>query len=177
VEYARFWSDVDDLIMFVYVPFAQTAQATNVDKADINGHELALSFGRWRGLSFTGNLTRLEAVNAGPISYLKGKHLPHRPEIEASAGLTWLHSGTSATYTFDYVDGNYWNPYNGKAPNNKGPLFSVRRIHSFTLTVPVGLGGADFTLEARNLTGERFEDIMGYPMPGRSVYGTIALEI
>jgi outer membrane receptor protein involved in Fe transport len=177
VEYARFWSDVEDLIMFVYVPFAQAAQATNVDKAEIDGHELAISVGPWRGLSLTGNLTHLTAINRGPISYLNGKHLPNRPELEASTGLRWAHAGVFFSYEFDYIDGNYWNAYNGKAPNNKGPRFDVRRIHTAAVTVPTGLPRTDLTLEVRNLTDERFEDVMGYPMPGRSISGTVLFEM
>jgi iron complex outermembrane receptor protein len=177
VEYARFWSEVEKLIMFTYVPFAQAAQAVNIDKADIDGHEVAISFGDWRGLRLWTNLTRLEAVNTGPISYLHGKRLPNRPGLEASAGLRWTYRGATARYQFDYVDGNYWNAYNGKAPNNKGPLFAVRRIHTVAATMPTGLPRTDFTVEVRNLTDERFEDVMGYPMPGRSISGTVLFEI
>jgi outer membrane cobalamin receptor len=176
-EYVRFWSDVEQLIMFVYVPFAQAAQATNIDRADIDGHEFVVSLGKWRGLSLTGNLTHLRAINTGPISYLNGKHLPNRPDAEASAGLEWSRGRVSATYEFDYISGNYWNAYNGKAPNNKGPLFPVRRIHTVAFTFPTGLPRADFTLEVRNLTDERFEDVMGYPMPGRSISGTVHIEM
>jgi iron complex outermembrane receptor protein len=177
IEYARFWSDVEELIMFVYVPFAQAAQATNIDKADIDGHEFAVSFGEWCGLSFAANLTHLRAINSGPIAYLNGKHLPNRPELEASAELDWSYRGVAATYRFDYIGGNYWNAYNGKAPNNKGPLFATRRIHAVTVTIPTGLPRTDFTLEARNLTDKRFEDVMGFPMPGRSISGTLLFEL
>jgi len=176
-EYARFWSDVERLIMFIYVPFAGASQAINVDEAEIDGHELSLSYGTWHGLSIAGNLTLLRAINTGPISYLNGKHLPQRPEAEASAELDWTHAGISATYRFDYIGGNYWNAYNGKTPSNRGPLFPVRRIHTVALTIPGGLPGSDFTLEVRNLTDERFEDVMGYPMPGRSVSGAFSLDL
>jgi vitamin B12 transporter len=176
VEYARFWSDVEHLIMFVYVPFAQAARATNIDEASIDGHEVAISCRAWRGLNLAGNLTLLRAIDTGPITYLKGKHLPNRPEVEASAGLDWTHGGVTATYRFDYIGGNYWNAYNGKTPDNTGPLFCVRRIHTAALTVPTGLHGTDFTLEVRNLTDERFEDVMGFPLPGRSVSGALSVE-
>jgi outer membrane cobalamin receptor len=177
IEYARFWSEVGDLIMFVYVPFAEAAQAINIDKAAIDGHELAMSAGPWRGLSVTANLTKLHAINTGPISYLKGKHLPNRPELEAFAGLVWTHGDASFSYGFDYIDGNYYNAYNGKAPNNKGPRFDTRRLHTITMTVPTGLPRTDFTLEVRNLTDERFEDVMGFPMPGRTVSASLLFEI
>jgi outer membrane cobalamin receptor len=168
-EYARFWSDVERLIMFVYVPFAGASQATNVDRAEIDGHEFSVSCGMWHGLSLAGNLTALRAVNTGPISYLHGKHLPQRPEVEASTRLAWAHGPVSAEYRFDYIGGNYWNAYNGKTPANQGPLFPVRRLHALALTIPSGLPDTDVTLEVRNLLDERFQDVMGYPLPGRSV--------
>ena len=177
VEYARFWSNVEHLIMFVYVPYAEASQATNVDEAEIDGHEFSLSYGRWHGLNLACNITLLQAVNTGPISYLNGKHLPQRPEAEASVGIDWAHGPLRAEYRFDYVSGNYWNAYNGKTPSNEGPLFPVRRLHTVSFTLPGGLPNTDFTLEVRNLTDERFEDVMGYPMPGRSVSGVLALEL
>ena len=145
--------------------------------AAINGHEVSLSAGPWRGLSLTANLTNLRAINTGPISYLEGKHLPNRPGLEASAGLTWAQWGASFSYGFDYIDGNYYNAYNNRAPNNKGPRFDTRRFHSVTVTVPTGLPRTDFTLEVRNLTDQRFEDVMGFPMPGRTVSGSLLFEI
>jgi outer membrane cobalamin receptor len=174
-EYAYFWSDVEDLIMFVYVPFAQAAQAINIDSADIEGYELSLSCGDWHGFTLAGNLTHLVAVNTGPVSYTSGKRLPNRPEYEGFASLRWHSGRLSAFYEFDYISGNYWNAVNGIAPNNKGPLFPVRRLHNLGLTVPTALERADLTLEVRNLTDEHCEDVMGYPLPGRSVYATLVI--
>ncbi len=176
-EFAYFWSDVDDLIMFVYVPFAQAAQAINIDSADIEGYECTVSFGSWHDLAFSANLTHLTAINTGPVSYTKGKHLPNRPETEAHTRLSWRHGRISAFYEFDYISGNYWNAYNGVAPNNKGPLFTTRRLHSAGMTVPAGMRRADFSLEVRNMTDEQYEDVMGYPLPGRSVVATLAVSL
>jgi iron complex outermembrane receptor protein len=176
-EYARFWSDVDRLIMFAYVPFAQASQAINIDRAEIEGHEVALVCGSLYGFSLSGNLTLLEAINTGPISYLNGKRLPNRPGTEASVDLRWSRSEVSVIYEFDYIGGNYWNAYNGKAPNNKGPLFSIRRLHNISVTLPTGVPRTDLTLEVRNVADERFEDVMGYPLPGRSIAATLLYEI
>jgi outer membrane receptor protein involved in Fe transport len=119
----------------------------------------------------------LNAIDTGPVAYTHGKHLPNRPGVEAFAKLTWCRKPVSAFYEFDYVSGNYWNAYNGVAPNNKGPLFPVRRLHCVGLTLPAGLHGTDVTIEARNLTDERIEDVMGFPLPGRSVYATVLVEL
>ena len=57
-----------------------------------------------------------------------------------------------------------------------GSSFDIRRFHNVGVTVPAGVRGTDLTLEVRNLADETFEDIMGYPLPGRSVYGTVAVD-
>ena len=173
LEYAYFWSEVEDLIMYTYSPWARAAQAVNMDNAQIEGYEVSLSCGRWRGLTLAGNLTHLTAVNTGPVRYLNGKYLPHRPQWEGFGRVQWEGWGATVFYEYDHISGNYWNAYNGVAPNGEGPLFRVRRLHALGCTVPTGVRGLEFTAEAKNLTDERVEDVMGYPLPGRSVYGTL----
>ena len=177
LEYVYFWSDVDKLIMFTFIPFAQAAQAINIDSAEINGYEVSLAGGSWHGLAIEANATYMRAVNTGPVSYKHGKRLPNRPELEAFARIQWHRSALSAFYEFNYISGNYWNEFNGVAPNNKGPLFPIRRIHNAGFTLPTGITATDFTLEVKNITDARYEDVLGYPLPGRSVYGTVAVEI
>jgi iron complex outermembrane receptor protein len=177
LEFAYFWSDVEDLIMYVHIPWARAAQAVNINSAEIEGYEISLGFGKWRGLSLSGNLTYLRAVDTGPVSYTNGKSLPNRPEHEASVRAGWDNGGFSVFYEFDYIGGNYWNAYNGVAPNNKGPLFDIRRIHSAGVTVPTGIPRTDLTVEIKNIGDERYEDVMGYPLPGRSLFATLRLEL
>ena len=177
IEGTYFESDVDDLIMYTYLQWARAAQAVNINSAEIEGNEFSISAGSLFGFAFTGNLTRLRAIDTGPVSYTNGKYLPNRPELEAYARLTWDGYRVSAFYEFDYVSGNYWNAYNGVAPNNKGPLFDIRRFHGAGVTLPTGLPRTVFTLEVKNITDERVEDIMGYPLPGRSVFGTLTISL
>ncbi|MFH1311589.1 MAG: TonB-dependent receptor [Candidatus Eisenbacteria bacterium] len=176
-EFAYFWSDVEDLIMFVYVPFARAAQAINIDSADIEGYECSISCGTWRGFTVSANLTHLTAINTGPVPYMNGKHLPNRPGDEASAAVRWSYRGASAFYEFDYISGNYWNAYNGVAPNNKGPLFATRSLHAAGAKVPTGIPRTDFGIEVRNMTNQQYEDVMGFPLPGRSTIATLMVRI
>ena len=74
------------------------------------------------------------------------------------------------------MDGNYWNAYNGVAPNNEDPS-RIRRLHTAGFTVPVGRLPLDLTFEVKNITDEQVEDVMGYPLPGRSVYGTASFNL
>jgi iron complex outermembrane receptor protein len=176
-EFAYFWSDVEDLIMFVYVPFAQAAQAINIDSADIEGYECSISCGTWHGLALDANLTHLTAINTGPVSYMTGKHLPNRPRDEASVAVRWSYRGVQAFYEFDYIAENYLNANNGVGPNNKGPLFDTRRLHAAGVGVPTGIPHTDFSIEIRNITDERYEDVMGFPLPGRSVSATLMVSL
>ncbi len=176
-EVAYFRSDVDDLIMYTHVQWAGAAQAVNLSSAEIRGFEFSLSAQGLHGFTIGANLTRLHAVDTGPVTYTSGNYLPNRPGLEIHAGVSWAGRGVSAFYEYDYVSGNYWNAYNGVAPNNKGPLFDTRRLHAAGVTVPTGLPRTTFTLEVRNLTDERVEDVMGYPLPGRSVFGTLTTEL
>ncbi len=176
-EFAYFWSDVEDLIMFVYVPFAQAAQAINIDGAEIEGYECSISSGTWRGFTVSANLTHLTAINTGPVSYMTGKHLPNRPRDEASAAVRWSYRGASAFYEFDHISGNYWNAYNGVAPNNKGPLFATRSLHAAGVKVPTGIPHTGFGIEMRNITNQQYEDVMGFPLPGRSTIVTLVVRL
>jgi vitamin B12 transporter len=176
-EFAYFWSDVEDLIMFVYVLYAQAAQAINIDSADIEGYECSISCGTWCGFTLSANLTHLTAINTGPVPYMTGKHLPNRPRDEASATIRWSYRGASAFYEFDHISGNYWNAYNGVAPNNKGPLFDTRRLHAAGMSIPTGIPHTDFSLEVRNITDQQYEDVMGFPLPGRSTMATLMVSL
>ncbi len=174
LEYAHFWSDVEDLVQ--WYRFLDAAKAVNVDEAEIEGYELTLRCGGWLGLSVSGSLTAMEAINTGPVSYTQGKVLPDRPELAAFGKLAWRRGRTSVFYELDYLDGNYWNAYNGVAPNNKEPS-RIRRLHAAGFSFPAGQLPLDVTIEIKNITDEQVEDVMGYPLPGRSAYGTVVLNL
>ncbi|MCK4547969.1 MAG: TonB-dependent receptor [Candidatus Eisenbacteria sp.] len=174
IEYAHFWSRVENLIM--WFRRGSAAGAVNIDSAEIEGYEFSLSCGDWMGFSFSGNLTGLDAVNTGPVSYAHGKRLPDRPELAAFGKVAWRRGRKAVFYEFDYIGGNYWNSYNGIPPNSKDPV-RVRRLHGMGVTLPVGLPGMELTAEVKNITDEQVEDVMGFPMPGRSFYGTLIYDL
>jgi len=176
VEAAYFWSDVSDLILYVFVPFAQTSQAINVDSAEIEGLEIALSAGRWRGFSIDFNLTHLDAINTGPVSYSHGKKLPNRPDLEASGRLSWHGRWLRLYYEYDHISGNYWNLANDRAPNNKGPLLPTRNVHNAGITVELS-DGLQLRFDVSNLTDRHYEDVIGYPLPGRSMMVSVDYEM
>lgn len=167
LELAYFWSDVNDLIMYVFVPFAHTSQAINIDSARIKGLETSLVISTPFGISFGGNLTHLDAINTSPISYMHGKRLPNRPEIESTTEVRWKMGFFETYYQWNHISGNYWNAANTAAPNNTGAMLPVRNIHNVGLTVKPHWA-VKISASVNNIANRIFEDVMGYPLPGRT---------
>lgn len=171
-EVAYFWSDVSDLIMYVFVPFAQTSQAINIDSAKIKGVETSFSIKTPFGISLNANLTHLDAINTGPITYMHGKRLPNRPEIESAVEVRLAAHLIEPYYQWRHISGNYWNAANTEAPNRKGALLPVRNIHNIGMTVTPHKS-VRISYRINNLTDKQFEDVMGYPLPGRTSWASI----
>ncbi len=167
LEIAYFWSDVSDLIMYVFVPFAQTSQAINIESAEIKGLETSLAVKMPFGISLAGNLTHLDAINTGPISYMHGKRLPNRPEIESSVQVRWKMNLFEGYYEWHHISGNYWNAANTEAPNRKGAMLPVRNIHNAGFTFKPH-EAIKISASVNNISNKQFEDVMGYPLPGRT---------
>jgi iron complex outermembrane receptor protein len=108
---------------------------------------------------------------------MTGKHLPNRPRDEASVAARWSYRQAAVFYEFDYISGNYLNAYNKVAPNNKGPLFDTRRLHAAGIKIPTGIPHTEFSVEVRNITDQRYEDVIGFPLPGRSTIATLMVSL
>lgn len=176
LELAYFWSDVSDLIMYVFVPFVQTSQAINIDSAKIKGVETWFSFKTSFGMSLSANLTHLDAINTGPISYMHGKRLPNRPEIESGIEVRWATDLIEPYYQWTHISGNYWNAANTEAPNGKGALLPVRDVHNIGITITPHKA-VRISYRINNLSDKQFEDVMGYPLPGRTSWASIGFMI
>jgi outer membrane receptor protein involved in Fe transport len=54
-------------------------------------------------------------------------------------------------------------------------LVDERNIHNAGISIyPVEF--ATFTFEVRNIADEQVSDVLGFPLPGRSYFGTVSLE-
>ncbi len=162
-EYAYFDNDTDQLIVLV-----QTSQEffrpLNIGAARVRGHELSLH-GSWRKrVSIDANYTYQDAENRGLRPEHRGRQLPGRPRHELYVRPE-IHGGWGRVYyELSVVSGNFLDLANfDEVPS--------RDIHTlgfaWNATAQLTLG-----LEARNITDNQISDLTGFPLPGRSFFGT-----
>jgi outer membrane cobalamin receptor len=172
LEVHAFWSRVDDRIG--YVQNAQNVSvAVNTDRARVYGLESAARLDLFGHLRLDGNHTLSRTRNESAALARHGKILPLRPASEwhlRAEGylrrVAWLRE--AAVYgDLDWAAGNFLDEAN-------------------LVTVPARLylgAGASVTLRpwrlrlalaVRNLLDEANQDLVGHPLPGRSVFLTLS---
>jgi len=169
-----FQKKIRDMILFV--PNSQfTLRAENIDSAVIRGLELNFRLLLLDRIRFDTTYTFQNAINTSDVSYLKGKYLPLRPKNEAHGGLTFLfeHWETGAQYAF--VGAVYRDRTNDYFQYQPGRwIFNVFLTYSVFGRSVREKSELTLTLEIKNLEDRRVSDITGYPLPGRSIYGTVS---
>jgi len=169
LEYAFFQSRMEDLILF-FQNSQRTIMAMNSGGALITGHEVSFGARLFESWSLSGNYTFQSAVDRGDVPFWRNNALPFRPMHQAY-GRVGFEPGErfEAWGEATYISGNYWDRAN---------LFEVpdRRIYNLGASVEIyrkGRLSTGLTLEVKNLADERVADVAGYPLPGRSLYGTL----
>jgi iron complex outermembrane receptor protein len=164
LEYAYFASDADDLIVFVQNSQA-TAQARNIGAAEIRGHEVSWSLTAFRHVRFYGNYTYQEAEDTSG-TFTRGKVLPGRPRHELYQAVELFTDLGKLVYEFNYIARNFLDRANAFVVDS-------RALHNVGLTLlPFGKT-LKFTFEVKNITDNRLADVRGFPLPGRSFFGTV----
>jgi len=168
VEYAYFNDDFDDLIVLVQ-NHPSFATPTNVSGARISGHELVLQSTVAGHVTLDANYTHQDTDNRSHVFggiYL-GKQLPGRPADEVYTRLELFEPRGRLYYEFNLVSGNYLDQANFQQVPS-------RDIH--TLGVALNAGTlATVSFEARNITDNQISDVGGFPLPGRSFFGSVQL--
>ena len=98
--------------------------------------------------------------------FSRGNQIPGRPRHELHQGLELFAPQGKFVYALDYIGQNFLDRAN---------VFVVdsRLLHNLSLTVlPLGKP-LKLTFEAKNITNNRIEDFRGFPLPGRSFFGTV----
>ena len=171
---AYFQKRITDMILFV--PNSQfTLRPENIDSASIKGIEFTQNltlFERWKVES---NYTYQKAINTSDTTYLKGKYLPLRPVNE------W-HGSISRR--FDKFELGLENIFIGAVFKDRANEYQnyqpARWLHNIFFTYYIKRSTEEdnreflLTLEVKNITDKRAEDIVGYPLPGRIWYGTLS---
>jgi iron complex outermembrane receptor protein len=163
-EYAYFLSNADDLIVFVQNS-QNTARAENIGSATIRGHEVSWSATALQHVRLFGNYTYQNTEDTSD-TFSRGNKLPGRPKHELHQGLELFVPQGKFAYEFDYIAQNFLDRAN---------VFLVdhRFLHNLSVTIlPLGKR-LKLTVEAKNITDNRIADFRGFPLPGRSFFGTV----
>ena len=163
-EYAYFMSKADELIVFVQNS-QNTARAENISSATIRGHEVSWSATALQHVRLFGNYTYQHTEDTSN-TFSRGNKLPGRPQHELHQGLELFVPQGKFVYELDYIAQNFLDRANVF-------LVDSRLLHNLSVTVlPFGKR-LKLTFEAKNITDNRIADFRGFPLPGRSFFGTV----
>lgn len=155
-----FYNSVDDLITWVY-DARGVGRSVNISSSLIQGVETTLSLEFLKHFRLIGNITFQNPVQQNEIQAFDGKILPGRAQELSLIRLEAFHGSAKVYAEYITEAGLFYDTANLlEAPNkeqvNLGLSFVIR-----SLTI---------TIEAKNVTDDRYQDFNGYPMPGRSGY-------
>jgi iron complex outermembrane receptor protein len=167
MEWSHFEFDSRDLIL--YVKNSQSSvRALNVSRGVIRGEEFSLSAGTPWGLTASAAATLQEARDRGPVQRYYGKRLPQRPERQASGRIEYRIAWLGAGADLDVLGDNYLDQYNQKR-------VASRTLLGAWLSVAALGERMRFTVEGKNLGDRSVFDVGGFPLPGRSVFVSLAV--
>jgi iron complex outermembrane receptor protein len=164
---------IEDMILFV--PNSQfSLKPENIDSADIKGIEFISKYNfrdKWKILS---NYTFQRAINTSDISYVKGKFLPLRPMHEWNGSVIYkfpkIEIGGEVTFigaTFRDRTNEYVNFQQARWIYNIFLNYEIYKDSEKNKELLLGI-------EIKNILNYRTYDIIGYPLPGRSIYFTLS---
>ncbi len=171
VDGAIFGSRVHDLID--WQSGVRTSRARNVDEARVLGVELSTDARLGRHARLVAQGTYTDARDASEIAARRDKQLPNRPRVRAygrpelrrlAIGGGW-HAGVYGDC--DVTGGNYLDPAN---------VISVPARVLFGAGAHIESPSATWRLvvSAFNLADAQVTDLLNYPLPGRSLFFTLA---
>jgi outer membrane receptor protein involved in Fe transport len=181
-EYGHFDNRIDDLI--VLVPSSVSVfKPMNIANARVQGNEIAVQAQLWGRLGLTANFTQQNAREISDIPFRNGNQLPGRPAEEAYArlDLTWspAHPLPLGAALAGLWPGRLWFDANLIADNfldtANTQLVPSRSLFGIGVEMQVPpLHDVTVGLAVRNLTDDKTEDVLGFPLPGRSVFATVS---
>ena len=164
-----FQRNIRDMILFI--PNSRfTLRAENVDAASIQGIENGADV-EWNWLNLFLRYTYQEAINEGEISFARGKYLPLRPLHDFTGGFSIAYSIIRTG-----LESNYTGAVFQDRSNDFFFYQEPRWLHNFFLECRLLENpdhALDFRLDVSNVLNDRSEDLIGYPIPGRSVYASL----
>ncbi|MCD4748824.1 MAG: TonB-dependent receptor [Thermoanaerobaculales bacterium] len=162
LELNAFKTDINDLILFDFLTFSNA----NIGEAEIKGVEGVVNIPITQDLKSAFQITWLDTQDGF------GNALLRRPEWSGSyslhgALLPWLRGDIALIYVGDRDDVD---------PITYG---TSTADSFFTASMSLALkvwDNAEVTLRATNLLDQEYEEVLGYPAPGRRVLGGLRLD-
>lgn len=172
IEATYFRNYVSDLIQFLQTS-QFTAKAFNLNKALIAGIEAVVRATFVDRLTVAANYTWQRARDtSGTVT--DGSYLPGRPKHELAAQIIWREQwlddlATALTAEYRYMSDMFLDTQN---------LLKVtdRSIVTAGLSVTI-FDRVTTAFTARNITNDRTVDTIGYPLPGRSYWGSVTVKL
>ena len=165
-EVAGFFSDVDDLIVFVQNS-QLTFRAENVSSARIVGLEAEWAFTLFDRFIVSGNLTWQNPEDTSNAKLYNDNRLPGRAELSIFNRSELSFKYFRLFHELDLLSSNFIDRSNLRE-------FDDRRIQNAGIIIyPLGKKDLSLTFEVKNFTDEHVEDIAGFPLPGRNYLGKI----
>lgn len=169
LEVAPFQIFADQLIIFEQNS-QRTVVARNASSTRIRGMELVFDLGLLRHFRFNANYTYQRAVDTSDIPFLNGKLLPGRPlhEVYLRPEFSWTLPRDIPLKVF--YEGNFTGR-NFLDRANLTPV-GVRIIHNAGFSIKPSQA-TTVVFEAKNLSNNQVVDAIGFPLPGRSYFGSV----
>lgn len=167
-EAAWFSIDSTDLIQyqlvsgFRYKPY-------NVGRARSQGIELDGAVLLGKGFSISGSYTWDKAIDRSNEPNHHGKQIPGRPEHDLFGKLTWNKNPFSVWTEWHHLSGNYITRSNTKK-------LDARLTGNLGVTYDLSSTWR-FGVEVKNISNYRMLDVRGFPLPSRSWFATIKLNL
>ncbi len=181
LEYAFFDDTIDDLIVLV-LNSQNVGHFDNVGAASVRGHEVSARARLFDRVGVVLNYTHQRARDESDVTFRRGKQLPGRPADEAFARLelAWspahpLPLGAAAArlwpgrlfYEVNLIAGNFLDQANVREVQS-------RQLHDVGLDLGLPFAGTRLTLEMKNVGDDRTRDVLGFPLPGRTLFATVS---
>ncbi len=173
IEATYYRDDVKDLIQYVQTSNF-TAKAFNMNKAIIQGVETMAAAKLVKRFSLLASYTFQEAKDDSGDPNTQGKYLPGRPKHQLYAKgawkeewLKWLESVVWCD--LNYISGNYLDTQNLLQLTNRTMLGSGVTLNFISHIA--------LSFWVQNILNDRVSDVLGFPMPGRSYWGSLEIKI
>ncbi len=145
--------------------------AHNISGSVINGIEASLNTRLFKDFILKANYTWQRPIDKSDTSYYRNNYLPHRPLHEAYTSIKWKSHIFALMYDFNFIGANFRD-----RANTEFYFVNHRFYHNITFEL---FPRKDIvaTLEIKNILNDLTRDKIGYPLPGRSFFATIAYSL